>query len=209
MWNNALYFLFQTGCRLAVPDWLFLFPVELWSPLLHLLLDLILGSFLLDSTEAERWIIQEAFPCHLTHKWLWWHWSHNPSPLHYLQGCRITLLHFAGADLPTKFTREETGTVMQIDFICESIKKPQKMKWNSYLNCPLDSHNYPAEVFLWEKNIDTRPTRVSTFIFTAKGSDPLENTVTQQRASRISLEENKRGQCSALPLVKWKKFCSI
>ena len=61
-----------------------------------------------------------------------------------------------------------------------------------YLNHLLHSLNYPAEVFLWEKDIDAGPSRVSTFPLHAKGSDGSESAFTYQRASRISLGENKR-----------------
>ena len=78
-----------------------------------------------------------------------------------------------------------------------------------YLNCMFHSLSYPAEVFLWEKNIDARSSRVSAFPWKAKGSDASENAFTYQRASRISLGENKRNdedQHQIRPLAEWKKF---
>lgn len=71
----------------------------------------------------------------------------------------------------------------------QTVKKEvtaDEMKYN-YLNYPLHSLIYPAEILLWQKSIDAGSSRVSAFPWKAKSSNASKNTLTYQRTSRISV----------------------
>lgn len=61
------------------------------------------------------------------------------------------------------------------------------------LNGPLHGLDDPIEVLLREKRIDARSTGVPTFSLFAEGCDPSEGALAYQRASGVSLAEDKRG----------------
>lgn len=68
----------------------------------------------------------------------------------------------------------------------------REMKYGA-LDGPLHGLDDPIEVLLREKRVDARCSGVPTSSLFAEGCDPSEGALAYQRASGVSLGEDKRG----------------